>query len=35
MSWALEPALFGAHDLNAARRIGAAPFLGFFVLRSV
>ncbi len=35
MSWALKPARFGAHELNAARRIGAAPFIGFFVLRSV
>jgi hypothetical protein len=35
MRRALEPTRFGAHDLNAARRIGAAPFIGFFVLRFV
>ncbi len=35
MRRALELTRFGAHDLNAAPRIGAAPFLGFFVLRAV
>jgi hypothetical protein len=35
MKWALEPTRFGAHDLHTARRIGAVPFIEFFMLRSV
>jgi hypothetical protein len=30
MKWALELTRFGAHDLNAARRIGAVAFIEFF-----